>query len=82
LRDNYQSGLLRDAIADFVVNGSLPGDQIDLSTIDANSTTGGNQAFTFIFIVIRSHRVGMRKSGNTIAIQAMMAPKEKRCRKI
>ncbi|MEH2166113.1 MAG: calcium-binding protein [Nostoc sp.] len=38
----------RDLITDFRGNGSLPGDQIDLSTIDANSTIGGNQAFTFI----------------------------------
>ncbi|MEH2166114.1 MAG: calcium-binding protein [Nostoc sp.] len=38
----------RDLIADFRGNGSLPGDRIDLSSIDANSTIGGNQAFTFI----------------------------------
>ncbi|MEH2179518.1 calcium-binding protein [Nostoc sp.] len=38
----------RDLIADFLGNDSLPGDQIDLSTIDANSTLEGNQAFTFI----------------------------------
>jgi serralysin len=43
-----QPGLLQDAIADFVGNGILAGDQIDLSTIDANSTKEGNQAFTFI----------------------------------
>jgi serralysin len=38
----------RDLITDFRGNGNLPGDRIDLSTIDANSTVGGNQAFTFI----------------------------------
>ncbi|MEH2288393.1 M10 family metallopeptidase C-terminal domain-containing protein [Nostoc sp.] len=38
----------RDIITDFRGNGNLPGDRIDLSTIDANSTIGGNQAFTFI----------------------------------
>ncbi|MEH2330133.1 M10 family metallopeptidase C-terminal domain-containing protein [Nostoc sp.] len=38
----------RDLITDFRGNGSLPGDRIDVSTIDANSTIGGNQAFTFI----------------------------------
>ncbi|MBN4001673.1 calcium-binding protein [Nostoc sp. LPT] len=38
----------RDLITDFRGNGSLPGDRIDLSTIDANSTIGGNQAFSFI----------------------------------
>ncbi|MEH2448370.1 MAG: hypothetical protein V7K18_22120 [Nostoc sp.] len=38
----------RDLIADFVGNGKLPGDQIDLSAIDADSTKLGNQAFTFI----------------------------------
>ncbi|MBN3941002.1 MAG: hypothetical protein HWQ40_14065, partial [Nostoc sp. NMS9] len=43
-----QPGLLRDAIADFVGNGIFAGDQIDLSTIDANSIKEGNQAFTFI----------------------------------
>ncbi|MEH2456435.1 calcium-binding protein [Nostoc sp.] len=42
------SGLLRDVITDFVGNGIFAGDQINLSTIDANSTIGGNQAFTFI----------------------------------
>ncbi|MEH2413766.1 calcium-binding protein [Nostoc sp.] len=42
------TGLLRDVITDFVGNGIFAGDQIDLSTIDANSTVGGNQAFTFI----------------------------------
>ncbi|MEH2435258.1 MAG: hypothetical protein V7K25_13560 [Nostoc sp.] len=35
-------------ITDFVGNGNLPGDRIDLSTIDANSNITGNQAFTFI----------------------------------
>ncbi|MEH2179520.1 calcium-binding protein [Nostoc sp.] len=43
-----QPGLLQDAIADFVGNGILIGDRIDLSTIDANSIKEGNQAFTFI----------------------------------
>ena len=43
-----QPGLSRRVITDFVGNGNLPGDQIDLSTIDANSTLGGNQAFSFI----------------------------------
>ncbi|MEH2062748.1 MAG: hypothetical protein V7K50_10765 [Nostoc sp.] len=48
-------GVLRDVITDF--EGGIRGfggfggfnrDQIDLSTIDANSTIAGNQAFTFI----------------------------------
>ncbi|MEH1945915.1 MAG: hypothetical protein V7K77_02835 [Nostoc sp.] len=38
----------RDLITDFRGNGNLPGDRIDLFNIDANSTIGGNQAFTFI----------------------------------
>jgi serralysin len=38
----------RDVISDFFGNGNLPGDVIDLSDIDANSTIGGNQTFTFI----------------------------------
>ena len=41
-------GLSRDVITDFVGNGNLPGDRIDLSRIDANSIIGGNQAFTYI----------------------------------
>ncbi|MGJ5633957.1 beta strand repeat-containing protein [Nostoc sp. CALU 1950] len=43
-----QPGLARDVITDFAGNGIFAGDQIDLSTIDANSIAGGNQAFTFI----------------------------------
>ncbi|MDZ8225485.1 MULTISPECIES: hypothetical protein [unclassified Nostoc] len=43
-----QPGVLRDIIKDFVGNGNLPGDRIDLSTIDANSNIAGNQAFTYI----------------------------------
>ncbi|MEH2237333.1 calcium-binding protein [Nostoc sp.] len=42
------AGSSRDVITDFVGNGKLAGDQIDLYTIDANSTIAGNQAFTFI----------------------------------
>lgn len=39
-----------DVITDFVGNGNNAslGDQIDLSTIDANPSSEGNQAFTFI----------------------------------
>lgn len=43
-----QPGVLRDVITDFVGNGILAGDRIDLSTIDANNINPGNQAFTFI----------------------------------
>ncbi|MEH1997751.1 MAG: hypothetical protein V7L00_03060 [Nostoc sp.] len=43
-----QPGLSRDIIKDFVGNGNLPGDRIDLSRIDANSTIKGDQAFTYI----------------------------------
>ncbi|WP_375514039.1 M10 family metallopeptidase C-terminal domain-containing protein, partial [uncultured Nostoc sp.] len=42
------AGFSRDVITDFFGNGNLPGDLIDLSNIDANSTIGGNQTFTFI----------------------------------
>src|SRR5581483_2745152 len=38
----------RDVITDFVGNGAAAGDQIDLSTIDANTGVAGDQAFTFI----------------------------------
>jgi Ca2+-binding RTX toxin-like protein len=41
--DSGLTATTRDLIADFVT-----GDHIDLSTIDANSGTGGNQAFAFI----------------------------------
>ncbi len=37
----------RDVIADFFGAGAKGGDVIDLSTIDANSGVGGNQAFIF-----------------------------------
>lgn len=39
---------LSDVIADFLGNGALAGDTIDLSTIDANVLVGGNQDFVFI----------------------------------
>jgi hypothetical protein len=39
---------LSDVIADFVGNGALAGDTIDLSTIDANVLVAGNQDFVFI----------------------------------
>ncbi len=39
---------LSDVIADFAGNGARAGDRIDLSTIDADVLTGGNQAFVFI----------------------------------
>ncbi|MCC5662991.1 hypothetical protein LC653_03330, partial [Nostoc sp. CHAB 5784] len=61
-----QSGLLRDVITDFVGNGSLPGDQINLSTIDANSTIGGNQAFTFIGTGVFSAPGQIRYSGGIL----------------
>ncbi|MEH2362248.1 calcium-binding protein [Nostoc sp.] len=38
----------RDLITDFVGNGNLLGDRIDLSDIDANSTIGGKQNFVFV----------------------------------
>ncbi|MEH1942702.1 MAG: calcium-binding protein [Nostoc sp.] len=64
------TGLLRDVITDFVGNGIFAGDQIDLSSIDANSTVGGNQAFTFIgagaFSAVRQVRYsGGVLQGNT-----------------
>ena len=43
-----QPGLSRDIIKDFVGNGNLAGDRIDLSGIDANTTIKGDQAFTYI----------------------------------
>ncbi|MBC6436054.1 calcium-binding protein [Nostoc sp. HG1] len=40
-----QPGLLRDIIKDFVGNGNLPGDRIDLSGIDANTTIKRRPSF-------------------------------------
>ena len=65
-----QPGASRDVITDFVGNGNLSGDRIDLSTIDANSNITGNQAFTFIgtsaFSAVGQIRyVGGILSGNT-----------------
>ncbi len=44
------TGAGRDIIEDFTGGGiiGLPGDKIDLTGIDANNTTDGNQAFTYI----------------------------------
>ncbi|MEH2405859.1 calcium-binding protein [Nostoc sp.] len=56
----------RDLIADFVGNGKLPGDQIDLSAIDADSTKLGNQAFTFIGAAAFSAPGQLRYSGGTL----------------
>lgn len=39
---------VRDLITDFVGNGNLAGDLIDLATIDANVLLDGDQAFSFI----------------------------------
>ncbi|MBL8659148.1 MAG: hypothetical protein JNM75_05275 [Rhodospirillales bacterium] len=41
-------GAARDVIQDFAGAGAAVGDRIDLSTIDANATAGGNQAFKFV----------------------------------
>ncbi|MEH2060532.1 MAG: calcium-binding protein [Nostoc sp.] len=69
------AGVSRDVITDFVGNGNLPGDQIDLSAIDANSTIAGNQAFTFIGASAFSapgqiRYVGDILSGNTAGNQS------------
>lgn len=42
------AGAGRDVITDFKGNGAGIGDNISLSTIDANSLVSGNQAFTYI----------------------------------
>lgn len=43
--DSLPGAANRDVIIDFQGNGALAGDQIDLSTIDANVLVAGNQAF-------------------------------------
>ncbi|MEH2370393.1 calcium-binding protein [Nostoc sp.] len=60
------TGLSRDIIADFVGNGIFAGDQIDLSTIDANSSVAGNQAFIFIGAGAFSAARQVRYSGGTL----------------
>src|SRR5262249_44371354 len=47
--------IARDTVVDF---SNAEGDKIDLSTIDANSTLAGNQAFTFIGAAAFSHTAG------------------------
>ena len=57
----------RDTVMDF---SSAEGDKIDVSTIDANSTLAGNQAFTFIGAAAFSNTAGELRaeviSGNTL----------------
>ncbi|MEH2166112.1 MAG: hypothetical protein V7K41_05435 [Nostoc sp.] len=60
------TGLLRDVITDFVGNGIFTGDQINLSTIDANSSVAGNQAFTFIGVSAFSAARQVRYSGGIL----------------
>jgi serralysin len=59
-------GLNRDVITDFVGNGSLEGDRIDVSTIDANVLLAGNQAFTFIGGAAFSQAGQLRYSGGAL----------------
>lgn len=46
--ESNSSALARDRITDFAGNGALAGDVIDLSSIDADTATAGDQAFTFV----------------------------------
>ncbi|MDZ3836560.1 MAG: calcium-binding protein [Rhodospirillales bacterium] len=49
LADSLPGAALRDVISDFTgVGGSTRGEQIDLSGIDADTSTSGNGAFTFV----------------------------------
>lgn len=58
------TGANRDVIVDF---SRSQGDKIDLSTIDANSIAGGNQAFSFIGTAAFSHHAGeLRFTGGII----------------
>ncbi|WP_187428407.1 hypothetical protein ROLI_038740 [Roseobacter fucihabitans] len=47
-----------DTIIGFEGTGTFGGDTIDLSTIDANATLGGNQAFTFLGAVTNAVGLG------------------------
>ncbi|MEH1907180.1 calcium-binding protein [Nostoc sp.] len=60
------AGSSRDVITDFVGNGIFAGDQIDLSTIDANSTVGGNQTFSYIGTGAFSAPAQVRYSGGIL----------------
>ncbi len=65
-------GALRDVILDFAGVGKAVGDRIDLSTIDANATAGGNQAFKFVGTAkfTAPGQVHVVKSGADTLIQA------------
>ncbi len=65
-------GALRDVILDFAGVGKAVGDRIDLSTIDANTTAGGNQAFKFVGTAkfTAPGQVHVVKSGADTLIQA------------
>ncbi|MEH2362247.1 calcium-binding protein [Nostoc sp.] len=56
----------RDLITDFVGKGNSLGDRIDVSTIDANTTKAGNQAFTFIGAAAFSAPGQIRYSGGIL----------------
>ncbi|MBD2528356.1 hypothetical protein H6G97_01800 [Nostoc flagelliforme FACHB-838] len=61
-----QPGASRDVITDFLGNGNLAGDQIDLSTIDANPFLANDQAFTFIGTAAFSAVGQIRYSGGIL----------------
>ncbi len=65
-------GALRDVILDFAGVGKAVGDRIDLSTIDANTTAGGNQAFKFVGTAkfTAPGQVHVVKSGADTLVQA------------
>src|SRR5262249_44613568 len=48
LNESLPGFLSRNIITDFVGNGVLAGDVIDVSAIDANLVAAGDQPFTFI----------------------------------
>ena len=60
-------GAGRDVITDFTGNGAAVGDQIDLTTIDANSLVAGDQVFTWggAFTAGHLRYVGGVLQGNT-----------------
>ncbi|MGE3941982.1 MAG: hypothetical protein AB7H90_08785, partial [Alphaproteobacteria bacterium] len=65
--DESPPGLLnRDAITDFIGNGNLAGDVINIAAIDANVLLAGDQAFDFIESAAFTAAGQLRYSGGVV----------------
>src|SRR5207344_2212608 len=63
---NTASLISRDVLTDFTGNGALAGDQIDLTSIDADPGLAGDQAFTYIGAASFSGLGQVRYSGGVV----------------